>query len=130
MPKRVPTCKPPGGMTNSERHRLYDRTQRDQEMKAFYHSKAWLDFRRWVLSVRPICEECIQADRLTPASHVHHIKPARDHPELRFTASNVQALCHACHSRIEAQHKGQQTSASTQSRKEHDITHDHSGYYC
>ena len=32
------------------------------------------------------------------ATDVDHIKAVRDYPELKYELSNLQALCHSCHS--------------------------------
>jgi len=86
------------------------RRQRDRERRTsrarrgvqFYHSAAWLRFRRWVLARRPTCEmDCKVEGRVTPGKDVDHIQPIST-PEgwrLRLTQSNVRVGCHPCHSR-------------------------------
>lgn len=56
------------------------------------------------LSVHPLCEDCVQAGRTTPASEVHHIRPVEsaagrpaDMQALAFDPCNLRALCKACH---------------------------------
>ncbi|WP_423837057.1 HNH endonuclease [Sutterella wadsworthensis] len=44
--------------------------------------------------------------RLTLATDVDHIKPHRGDPILLFDEKNLQALCHACHSRKTASEDG------------------------
>ena len=49
----------------------------------------------------PLCEECLNQERLTPSKEVHHIVPLEKggtHDE-----HNLMALCKACHSRITAE---------------------------
>lgn len=73
-------------------HRLNERAQ---ERLPFYKSKAWKNLRKYFLSRHPICNRCARE----AASVVHHIKPAREHPELRFNIENLEALCGSCHNR-------------------------------
>jgi 5-methylcytosine-specific restriction protein A len=99
MPSRVPTYNPHPS-TRPESRRRYDRTQRDRMAKAFYHTSRWLRIRRLKLAMVPYCEECMQDDRLTPATVVHHIHELTDHPELAVDLDNLQSLCASCHGRI------------------------------
>ncbi len=32
-------------------------------------------------------------------AHVHHIKPMSEYPDLVLDQSNLESLCHSCHSR-------------------------------
>ena len=56
------------------------------------------------LSAHPLCEDCEQVGRTTPATEVHHIRPVEsaagrpvDMQELAFNPCNLRALCKACH---------------------------------
>jgi len=76
-----------------ETHRFdYRREPRD---KKFYNSIAWRKCRESKLRVNPICEDCGRA----AARVVHHIKQAKEFPELRFRLDNLEALCDRCHNR-------------------------------
>ena len=55
------------------------------------------------LRENPLCVECEKHGHVTAAKHVDHIVPARGRPEWFWRASNLQSLCHACHSRKTAQ---------------------------
>ena len=66
-------------------------------------SNRWARLSRRYLALHPVCEapECGQ-----PATEVHHVRPLREAPQLAFCMSNLMALCHACHARIERSSKG------------------------
>lgn len=84
---------------HKERERRATRSRREVQ---FYHSTAWLRFRRWILARHPTCEmDCKAEGRVTPGTDVDHIKPIST-PEgwrLRLSQSNVRVGCHPCHSR-------------------------------
>ena len=53
--------------------------------------------RAMVLAEEPLCRECLRQGRITPATDVDHIVPlAAGGTNDR---SNLQALCHSCHSK-------------------------------
>jgi hypothetical protein len=61
---------------------------------ALYNTDAWRKTRLSFLARNPLCNRCGEA-----ASIVHHIKTARDHPELQHDFDNLESLCFACHQR-------------------------------
>lgn len=88
---------------NRDRHREYDRTKRDREAKRFYDSTAWKRLRIIVLQRdNYLCQQCLLNRKITPAEHVDHIKPMREHPELRLDPENLRSLCQPCHSKRHA----------------------------
>ena len=60
----------------------------------------WQRVRAMALRAQPLCAECARQGRVTPATDVHHIVKRRDGGPDSF--ENLEALCHACHSRITA----------------------------
>ncbi|MEG1925603.1 MAG: HNH endonuclease signature motif containing protein, partial [Ruthenibacterium sp.] len=46
----------------------------------------------------PLCEECKNQGKLTPAEEVHHINPLSNGGDSK--TNNLMALCKPCHSRI------------------------------
>lgn len=76
----------------SNSHRLSERTQ---ERLPIYKTAAWQKLRLHALKRSPICQDCT----VKAASIVHHIKQARDYPELQFDLDNLQTLCVTCHNR-------------------------------
>lgn len=63
------------------------------EKLKFYDTARWSRIRRMKLAQNPVCEVCNR----NLAEEVHHLQTARDHPELRFTLSNLQSICGSCH---------------------------------
>jgi 5-methylcytosine-specific restriction protein A len=64
-----------------------------------YATGWWQRTRAEVLRRQPLCAECAKIGRVTPATEVDHIIPHRGKRELFFDRSNLQPLCHSCHSR-------------------------------
>jgi 5-methylcytosine-specific restriction protein A len=87
MAKRIENYKPP--------HKLKVIVPQSRlEDNRFYKSKRWRALRLSVLREFPICQEkeCNQ-----PSHHVHHRLPRKEHPELAYDRSNLEALCQPCH---------------------------------
>ena len=79
--------------------RQYNRYQRDPDTNKRY-GRAWKKIRARFLLQYPLCEQCRQEGRLTPAQEVHHILPLANggtHDD-----NNLLALCKSCHSSITA----------------------------
>lgn len=67
---------------------------RSQLSRVTYEYRAW---RRAVVERdERTCQRCGAAG-LGRNIHAHHIKPFKDHPELRFDVANGITLCAACH---------------------------------
>lgn len=61
------------------------------------YDSRWQRFRRWFLAKHPVCSDPICG---RPATDVDHIVPhAGPSDPLFWDQSNMQALCHSCHSR-------------------------------
>lgn len=99
MPARVPTFKAP---TLGDRHREYDRFARDREAKRFYDSTPWRKLRAWKLATDPLCERCKASGQYVAGSHVHHRVERSEAPDLALDETNLETLCHSCHSRHHA----------------------------
>jgi len=80
---------------------MQDWSKRDVRQK-FYKSKEWRMLRQWILSNGPLCERCIDNDRLRPATEIHHKIDIKDDPSKRLDTSNLQPLCNSCHNEISA----------------------------
>ena len=75
----------------------YNRYLRDPDTNKRY-GRAWKKIRAYYIQAHPLCEQCEQEGRLTPAEEVHHILPLANggtHGD-----GNLMALCKSCHSRI------------------------------
>ena len=76
--------------------------QTRKERQDFYQSKEWSIIRKFMLSRNPLCEFCIQNDRIKPAEAVDHKRDIIDAPHLRLDPSNLQCLCASCHNKKSA----------------------------
>ena len=76
-----------------------------------YNSQAWQKLRNAYLLQHPLCEMCLDEDRVTAAEEVHHIKPiltGKDEYEMQTIAlnpDNLKSLCSKCHHKIHNQMK-------------------------
>lgn len=61
------------------------------------YNAAWQRFRAVYLKSHPLCCDCLEADRVTVATDIHHVLKLAQRPELKYEASNLRALCKACH---------------------------------
>ena len=77
--------------------REYERYRRDPETRNRY-GRAWKRIRDRYIARHPLCEQCEEAGRITPAQEVHHILPLSEggtHDE-----ENLMSVCRSCHSGI------------------------------
>jgi 5-methylcytosine-specific restriction endonuclease McrA len=65
-----------------------------EKRKAFYNSKAWLEFRAVQLRREPLCKHCLAAGRVTPATEVDHVVPLAKGGD---PFGETQNLCRTCH---------------------------------
>lgn len=61
----------------------------------------WRKVRRMQLQREPLCHDCKEEGRVTPATDVHHIVKREDGGKDKF--DNLMSLCHSCHSSRTAQ---------------------------
>lgn len=81
----------------------YNKYERDPASKRRY-GRAWKRIRDRVIAEQPLCQKCLEAGRLTPATEVHHILPlSRGGTHAR---ENLMPLCKNCHSEITAREGG------------------------
>jgi len=71
---------------------------REQSQKRGYDS-TWRALSKQVRNEEPLCRHCLREGRVEAATCVDHIVPISIAPDLRLVRSNLQALCHACHTR-------------------------------
>lgn len=71
----------------------------------FYVSTAWKRTRENKLCHDPLCEIHLIKNQLVPATDVHHLIPISKDYSLRFEFTNLQSLCHYCHSVITSEEK-------------------------
>lgn len=90
--------------TRSKVHRPAQQRTRQQfdHARSAKHSKTY-DYTWRVLSkafrqMNPLCAECLRSDIIKLATEVHHIIDIADAPDRRLDTSNLESLCHECHS--------------------------------
>jgi 5-methylcytosine-specific restriction endonuclease McrA len=66
-----------------------------------YNAPRWRRVRASVLRRDGyLCRYCLRYGRRRPATTVHHIEHADEHPELAYNADNLISLCEACHNKM------------------------------
>ena len=76
---------------------MFDHTTR-KGRHIFYQSALWHNVRNQILSTQPLCRHCILNGLLIPATEVDHIIDLKLRPDLCIEPTNLQPLCHSCHS--------------------------------
>jgi len=85
-----------------EKHKHYLDKQRDfnrKSPKERGYDDEWRKFRLRYLSKHPLCVDCEEEGKVTPATEVHHEKPILEYPELKYAESNLKALCEHHHAK-------------------------------
>lgn len=72
---------------------------------AFYHSAAWERARDAALERdHYLCQHCLEAGVITPATMVHHIKELTpstvSDPDIATNPDNLVSLCDRCHKKV------------------------------
>ncbi len=67
----------------------------------YYNTTEWRKLRESYLKQHPVCEECLNKGKVTPAEDIHHrISPFKNgecNKALFLDYNNLQALCKRCH---------------------------------
>ena len=71
------------------------------------YDSRWRRLSERIRRSNPLCEECLNNNRVTASVDVHHIIPIKDRPDLKYDMNNLVALCRACHVKIEAESRSQ-----------------------
>ena len=79
--------------------RQRERQRPNADFRKLYYSARWVRLRASVLAEEPLCRECQAQGTIEPATDVDHIRPHRGNLARFWARANLQALCHACHSR-------------------------------
>lgn len=91
---------------NKDRHREYDRFNRDKKSKAFYNSADWRRVKDYVLGIDEIdVYTYMTKGVIIAADTVHHIIPVRDDWSRRLETANLISIHSSTHSKIEQQYK-------------------------
>lgn len=95
MPDRIPRVAYPGPTVRPKE----ELSPEARERKRFLDSAAWRRLRRIKLGKNPLCQDCEDEGRISPAIDVHHIKSRRERPELAMVLTNLRSLCRPHHTR-------------------------------
>lgn len=66
-----------------------------QEM---YRSALWKRLRKSTMMKYPLCVRCLSYGLTRKTEHIDHVIPHRGNSQLFTDTSNLQGLCHSCHS--------------------------------
>lgn len=103
---------------NRNRHKYYDRTQRNQEAVAIYHSTAWAIARQTAIARdNGLCLLCLTDKRITPCDMVHHIVEISEDQGRAYDKDNLISLCNGCHAKVHAEHEHNKTPMQNTLRK-------------
>ena len=78
----------------------------------WYRRKEWKDLRELYINKHPLCESCLQHDRIVSATNIHHMRPferGRDYKEkekLLLDEKNLMSVCNRCHKVLHKLDKG------------------------
>lgn len=94
MPTRAPRLK-------AMNHKSHEAARGSAYRRGY--GRKWAAFRVRFLRENPLCVRCKQDGLTVAANQVDHIIPHRGDKTLFWQLSNLQPLCHSCHSRKTAQ---------------------------
>lgn len=96
---------------------------KDSIYRYLIQSRRWRLLRNSHLSAHPLCERCLELDRLRSATEVHHIDPIEnghgvaEKTRRAFDPTNLKSLCHECHVQV---HKEMFKGTKREARKRTD----------
>ncbi|WP_207779294.1 HNH endonuclease signature motif containing protein [Zavarzinia aquatilis] len=82
----------------SDADRKRDHDQRRESAASRGYGRKWQAARLGFLASHPLCRECGEIGRVTPATEVDHIQPHRGDQGLFWDRTNWQPLCKSHHS--------------------------------
>jgi len=97
----MPSLPPRHSRPKTTQHKRPERN-RQQGRALHTGSKRWRTLRALVLQQEPLCRECAKDDILRAATQVDHV----DGDDSNNDLSNLQPLCHRCHSKKTAREDG------------------------
>jgi 5-methylcytosine-specific restriction protein A len=78
-----------------------------------YNTTEWRKLRETYLKQHPVCEECLNKGKVTPATSVHHkespFKKGEINRHLFLDYNNLMSVCHECHADIHNREQGNVT---------------------
>ena len=100
-PCRHPGCGVlvPGGYCAAHQPKRAERSEESKSWRWMYGTDIWARLRGDQLLREPFCLECARRGLRRRATDVDHIRDHKGDWELFTDRSNLQSLCHSCHSR-------------------------------
>lgn len=89
----------PGGYCDRHRPRTRDRSEEAKAWRWMYGTPVWKRLRGEQLLREPWCRECARRGVRTRATDVDHVRDHKGDWAVFTDESNLQSLCHSCHSR-------------------------------
>lgn len=76
-----------------------------EDRQEIYQSKKWKDLRKAKLMKDPLCEICLQKNKVTPAIDVHHLDSFLNYDglkrlEVAYNYDNLLSVCKICHAEL------------------------------
>lgn len=88
-------------------------TQMRELRQKAYQNTAWRRMRETYLHEHPLCEDCLDKGKVTPATDCHHIRSPFRRGEIEWPLlldyNNLRALCKECHGNRHATEQGHMT---------------------
>lgn len=94
--------------TNNRQYNKHIRYNNDNSRYSkFYHTTEWRKLRKYKLMINPLCEVCLEEERMTKAEVVDHHIELRDPNggwEHRLDINNLVSMCNKHHNMKEHKH--------------------------
>ena len=88
------------------RHKIYDKSQRNQRENKFYRSAAWLNVRQVAIARANGLDEYVlkYEQKIIKGNLVHHIFELKERPELKLSLDNLILVSSRTHNKIHAEY--------------------------
>lgn len=90
--------------TKKEINQRNEHTPNRELRQKYYNTTEWRKLREAYLKQHPVCEECLNKGKVTPAEDIHHrISPFKNgecNKALLLDYNNLMSLCKKCHNMI------------------------------
>lgn len=88
----------------------HNQTPNRELRQKYYNTTEWRKLRESYMKQHPVCEECLNKGKITPATSVHHktspFKNGNCNKALFLDYNNLEAVCHECHAEIHNKEQG------------------------
>lgn len=104
--RHKPTMPRINTLKNQHNHIHTQYKHKGNKWQKFYGTRAWRDLRDTKLMNQPLCERCLEHDKITPATTAHHRKVFGDFIDDNdkwywfLNYDNLVSLCDKCHKEI------------------------------